>query len=67
MTDELKLGHHKPKERQEFIERKTTAYLKRHPRVKRQKARKYAKVKWARKLDAEAEALKHKNPIRLAK
>jgi hypothetical protein len=67
MSQDIKLGKHKLSDRNDFIERKTAKYLQRHPEVSRKKARKYAKVKWARKVNTELASLKHVNKMRVSK
>lgn len=65
MDKNIKLGHFTMEQREAFLQRKVDAYLVRHPGVNKKKARKYARVKWANKINNIEKKRKHVNPIRI--
>lgn len=64
---EVKLGSHSLKERNEFLDTKIKRYVEKHPEGSMKKARKYARVKWARKVNAELKKKLHPNKPRVTK
>jgi hypothetical protein len=60
----IKLGEYTLEERDAFLKKTISAYLERHPKANKKRIRKYARVKWSRKLDKELKAKALVNSIK---